>query len=132
MPHEPGSPAEWMRFAHSDLAVARQSSTPGVLRETLCFHAQQAAEKSIKAVLIHCGIPFPKVHAIERLIDLLPPEVGRTDELIASAQLTDYATALRYPGHGEPVTKDEYREALRLAEAVVAWAEERLQAEAAE
>ena len=67
MPHEPiekGSAQEWLLFARSDLGVARSGKSPGVLLETLCFHAQQAAEKAIKAVLIHNGIPTIKSHNI--------------------------------------------------------------------
>ncbi|HUT73973.1 MAG TPA: HEPN domain-containing protein [Armatimonadota bacterium] len=123
MPHDPGSPASWLRFARSDLAIARQPAAGDVLLETLCFHAPQAVEKSIKAVLVHSAVPAPSLHSIERLIDLLPPDLPRTADLIASAQLTDYATVFRYPGEETPVSNQEYREALRLAEAVVAWAE---------
>ena len=126
MPHDPGSPASWLRFARSDMALARQHPAGDVLPETLCFHAQQAAEKSIKAVLVHRGIPVPKLHSIERLIDLLPSDVPRSADLIASAQLTDYATVFRYPGEESPVSDEEYEEAVRLAEAVVAWAQESL------
>jgi HEPN domain-containing protein len=126
MPHDPGSPASWLRFARSDLALARQQPAGDVLAETLCFHAQQAVEKTIKAVLIHRGVPVPKLHSIERLIDLLPPDVPRTADLIASAQLTDYGTVFRYPGEEHPVSAEEYREAVRLAEAVMAWAQESL------
>ncbi|MBS3907200.1 MAG: hypothetical protein KGZ49_09215 [Syntrophaceae bacterium] len=36
--------------------------------------------------------------------------------------LTSYAWEARYPGLGEPVTIEEYREALRQAELVVSWA----------
>jgi len=124
MPHEPGSPGNWLSYARSDLALARAGSIDGVLREALCFHAQQAVEKSVKAVLVHHGIAFPRVHSVERLIDMLPSSVPRTVELIASAGLTAYATTFRYPGDEEPVTEWEYAEAVRLAEAVVNWAEE--------
>ncbi|MGD0091486.1 MAG: HEPN domain-containing protein [Planctomycetota bacterium] len=58
MAHElglPGSPEEWLRYARSDLAVARKPCQPEILLETLCFHAQQAAEKSLKAVLVARG-----------------------------------------------------------------------------
>jgi hypothetical protein len=41
-----------------------------------------------------------------------------------AASLTDYAVLSRYPGDLEPVDEEEYQEALRLAEAVLAWAEE--------
>ena len=39
----------WLAYAESDLAVAYGVDRPGVILETLCFHAQQATEKAIKA-----------------------------------------------------------------------------------
>lgn len=71
-------------------------------------------------------IAFPKVHSIERLVDLLPPSMSRPVELLAAAQLTEYATTFRYPGEAEPASKSDYREALGIAEAVFAWASERI------
>jgi len=90
----------------------------------LCFHAQQAAEKAVKAVLVCCGIAPPKTHNVERLIRLLPATMQRTPDLLASAALSDYASLTRYPGLKEPVLESDYREALRLAGAVVEWAAE--------
>ena len=127
MPLEPGSPEEWLRHARGDLALAWSYDIEGILLEALCFHAQQAAEKSIKAVLIAHGVPFPRVHSIERLLDLLPAEVVLPEEMRSSARLSAYATTFRYPGLDEPVSEDEYREAVRLAEKVVSWAEKALQ-----
>ncbi|WP_456427531.1 HEPN domain-containing protein [Rhodocaloribacter sp.] len=49
---EPGAAADWLRYARSDLALARVEPPAGVLTEMLCFHAQQAAEKALKALLI--------------------------------------------------------------------------------
>ena len=48
-PPEAGTPRDWLRHARSDLSLARIPLPENVLLETLCFHAQQAAEKSIKA-----------------------------------------------------------------------------------
>jgi len=48
----------------------------------------------------------------------VPPEVED------AALLTPYASEARYPGLNEPVTDEEYREAVRQAEAVVNWARE--------
>lgn len=121
---EPGSAEAWFAYARSDLALAKTPPSDEILKDSLCFHAQQAVEKSIKAVLVQLGIAFPKVHSIERLIDLLPASVARTSELIASAQMTAFATTFRYPGVQEPVSDEQHVEALRLAEAVVAWAEQ--------
>jgi HEPN domain-containing protein len=120
---KPGSPGDWMRYARSDLELSRSGRQPGVLLEGLCFHAQQAVEKSLKALLVNFGIPFPGTHNIRILIDLLPPDIAQPIALERSAGLTDYAVMSRYPGNFEPVEEDEYVEALQLAENVVQWAE---------
>jgi HEPN domain-containing protein len=118
-----GSPKYWLRYAQSDLELARTNPPPGVLFETLCFHAQQAAEKALKAVLIHQSILFPKTHSIRILIDLLAQHHSIPDEVEKAAILTDYAVMTRYPGDLEPVSDDEYFESIHLADAVVSWAE---------
>jgi HEPN domain-containing protein len=120
---EAGSSADWLRIARSDLALARIPAQGEILRETLCFHAQQAVEKSLKAVLVELGVAFPRTHSIERLIDLLPEKILRTRFLKESAKLTIYATAFRYPGDEEALLEAEYQDALQLAEDVVRWAE---------
>ena len=119
-----GSPADWIYRANSDLLLAQGPEREGIALEDLCFHAQQAAEKSIKAVLIARGIPFPKTHNLDALIDLLPPGVPLPPEDVQVTRLTEYAVTTRYPGMDEPVTDEEYHEAVRLAESVVKWAED--------
>jgi len=130
MPHEghfPGSPADWLRYARSDLELARVVRPDEVLFEGLCFHAQQAAEKALKAVLIAKGVPPPKTHNIRALLDLLPQEIITTQEIEDAASLTDYAVTSRYPGDFESVDEEEYKETVRLAENVVLWAERIIQ-----
>lgn len=59
----PGSPAEWLNHARSDLRlaiVARRHKD--ILLEQVCFHAQQACEKALKAVLLSKEVGFPLVH----------------------------------------------------------------------
>ncbi len=118
----PGSPTDWLLRANSDLHLARMSQPDGVLLEDLCFHAQQAAEKALKAVLVANSVAVPNIHSIRRLIDLLPAKFDLPGEVQDAAGLTDYAVSSRYPGDFEPVDEDEHREAVRLAEAVVSWA----------
>jgi len=49
----PGSPEEWLDFAKSDLQMAEVGKRElSIRRELVCFHAQQAAEKAIKGVLL--------------------------------------------------------------------------------
>ena len=44
-------------------------------------------------------------------------------EIWQAINLTSYAVETRYPGPAEPVTRNEYRQALALAQQVVKWAE---------
>ena len=123
MPHEEaaGGPQDWFRRACSDLSLARVCRAPDVLLEDLCFHAQQAAEKALKALLVSKSRGIPHTHSIRLLLDSLPPDLLVPPGVEEAAILTDYAVAARYPGEQEPVEEDEYRRAVLLAEKVVTW-----------
>ncbi len=123
--YDPADPRAWLRRSHSNLARARQGRTaPEILYADLCFDAQQAAEKAIKAVLVSQATPFPKTHVIERLLDLVGGSgIEVPPNLCDAAALSDYATHTRYPGPAEAVTEEEWRQAVQLAEQVVQWAE---------
>ena len=71
----------------------RSPADESVLLETLCFHAQQSAEKAIKAALVLHNVPFPKTHNISTLLDLLPPDIPRDAALGEVALLTEYAVS---------------------------------------
>lgn len=124
MPRADESITEWLRIARGDLAIAKGKAAEDVPLELLCFHAQQAAEKAIKVVLIIHGVKPPKIHDIGVLLDLLPSSVQVGPEIDKSRALTYYATAPRYPMAGAKISNTQYREAVRLAEAVLSWAEE--------
>lgn len=91
--------------------------------ESLCFHAQQATEKALKAVFVFLDIDFPRTHNIRTLLDQLPDSIGIPREVEESAGLTDYAVESRYPLNIEPVDNAEYLHAVGLAKVVVLWAE---------
>ena len=120
----PGTAAEWLRHARSDLALARVVRPAAVLPESLCFHAQQAAEKALKAVLLSRAVAIPKTHSIGMLLDILRDHLPIPHEIDDAAVLTDYAVWGRYPGDVEPVEEEEYSAAIRLAESVFEWAEQ--------
>ncbi|MCY4660982.1 MAG: HEPN domain-containing protein [Acidobacteria bacterium] len=123
-PHD--DPREWLNRARSNLTRARNPAS-GVYLEDLCFDAQQAAEKAIKALMIARGIEFPYVHDVDHLLSLLEERGGAIPGTIRRAsELTKYATVTRYPGTLRPVTEVEYTEAVELAAAVVRWAEGQL------
>src|SRR5437667_12342415 len=88
----PDDPREWLNRARSSLAKARGGAAfPEVYLEDLCFDAQQAAEKAIKAVLLHLGVRFPYVHDLALLLTL-PEQAGQVlpEQVQAAAALTDY------------------------------------------
>jgi HEPN domain-containing protein len=123
-PNELGTPHDWLKRARSNLIRAKQPKPEEVLWEDLCFDTQQAAEKALKAVLVARRIPFRFVHDIAELLTLLENQgVPLPEEIKVSAELTDYSVESRYPGPFEPVTEEEFQRALKIAEAVMAWAE---------
>jgi HEPN domain-containing protein len=123
--HPPDDPREWLNRARSDLLLAK-SYEEGIYLEDLCFHAQQAAEKAIKALLIRRGIEFPYVHDISDLMTLLEGAGEFLSESIRKGEtLTRFAVFTRYPGVSPPVSHEEYEEALNLASEIVQWVKEK-------
>ena len=112
--------SEWVRKAENDLISAKHLLT---LREnqptdSICFHAQQCAEKYLKALLTFQGIDFARTHDIARLLGLIPEGIAIELSDEKQALLTDYATTGRYPGAYETIDPDEAQEAVRDAEGV--------------
>lgn len=119
----PGCAASWLQYARSDLALAAIDPPPGVLLDALCHHAQQAAEKALKAVLVVQHVNFPPTHNIKVLLELIPPDLTVPNQVAQSASLTPYAVASRYPDALGPISdRNEWQEALSIARAVVEWA----------
>lgn len=118
----------WLERARSDLQIGRVTlGARGVLPADICFHAQQCAEKSLKALLLRREINFPKTHAIEVLLDLLKAqEINIPNTVDEAFELSEYAVQTRYPGEWEPVTKAEARRAIERAGLVLAWVESQL------
>ena len=92
---------EWLERAEEDYRQAqvalRQRKYPAY--NTVCFHAQQCAEKYLKAFLVRHRIGFRKIHDLVRL-KFLCMEVDPNFELISEplALLFPYAVDARYPG----------------------------------
>jgi HEPN domain-containing protein len=123
----PDDPREWISRAKSHLALAR-NVIPDADLEDLCFEAQQGAEKGVKAVFIKRGERFPFSHDLEKLLRLLERNGLGVPKYVNEAQeLTQYAHLTRYPGLAGPVTQRQYRRAVRIAAAVLRWAERHVQ-----
>ena len=122
---DPSHPESWLRRARSNLARARSlADVSDVVYEDPCFDAQQAAEKALKAVLVHRKVDFPKTHALADLLTLVAKAgVSVPPEIEEATSLTPYAVETRYPGLWEDVTAQDHMEAVRIAERVLRWAE---------
>jgi len=117
----PDDPQEWINRARSNLIRAK-SQVAGVYLEDLCYDAQQAAEKSIKALLINMGVHFSHTHDLTELLTLVEQNGQKVPERVKrAAALSPYAVESRYSGLAEPVTQEEYEEAVAITEEVVHW-----------
>lgn len=113
----------WLYRGQVDLASARivAKNREGIDPWIATFHAQQAAEKCVKAALIADQVRFPRTHELGRLLQLLSDEWRLPDHDDVS-ELSRYAVAGRYPegivhAGPEPTWADADR-ALALAEQV--------------
>ena len=124
--YPPDDPREWMALAKHDLIRAKRQVTDEDewFLGSLCFPAQQAAEKAIKARLIALDVEFPYTHDIKELLESLESAGDAIpDELRAAEALTPYAGILRYPNQCPLAGEEQYLAAIRAAEAVVDWVE---------
>ncbi len=120
--HAPDSPWEWLNRAGSDLVIAR-SRLEGAYLEDLCYHAQQAAEKAMKAVLLHRRGTFPYIHDLAELVNQLRQSgLEVPAAVIEAVTLTEFAVAGRYPGFDEPLSIDQWQHAVTKAEKTLEWA----------
>jgi HEPN domain-containing protein len=126
---EAGDAAEWLLHAESDLRYATLGrGAPGILQSQVAFHAQQAAEKALKAVLVHAWVDFPRTHDLQALLVLIDDAgMAVPPELEGVSALTRFAVETRYPGDLEPITPDELEQAIALAGKTIAWARARIQ-----
>lgn len=93
--------AEWVSKAEGDFAIlereCRARKNPSY--DGACFHAQQCAEKYLKARLCDAGMTVSKIHdlvaLLERVLEVEPQWETFREDL---AFLSDFAVTFRYPG----------------------------------
>jgi HEPN domain-containing protein len=91
-----GKPEDWLRRAKGNLARAKQTKPKDAFWEDLCFDAQQAAEKAIKAVLVFRQLEFRKTHDLRGILTLLDSSGYRVPEEFEGQ--TNSPTTLLKPG----------------------------------
>ena len=110
----------WLRFAQEDLAEAeRFLRFPDAVPRHICWLAQQAAEKALKAALILEGVEFPYRHDLDALRNLLPDGWAAKKEYPDLAELTVWAVEARYPGDWPEATREDAQRAVDQARGVL-------------
>ena len=106
---------EWLERARADLAACAALIAAGLPAEAL-FHAQQCAEKAIKAFLTWHQISFKKTHDLDELKQLCLPLAGDAGAHLAGiGKLSQYAWRFRYPGAPYSPERTEAEEARQAA-----------------
>lgn len=88
----------WLFRANEDLSVIDNlfKTDPSLYASTICFHAQQAVEKFLKAFLIIHNVDFPRTHDVDFLL-MECQKIDPHDFDIDLGSLTDFGVSLRYP-----------------------------------
>ena len=115
------NPSEWIRLAEMDSATAHhmfETYHPKPI-EIVCFHAQQAAEKMLKAFLVSKGIDFPKTHDLQELCLLCEGlDIQFNNFHREMVTLNRYSVIPRYPMEWE-ITEADAETALKCSENIM-------------
>jgi HEPN domain-containing protein len=104
---------KWISKAENDLlSIANNLNSDNIPVDICCFHAQQAAEKYLKAYLISKNKVFPKTHDLEALLYMCAGENEIFHSILPEARsLTRYAIAPRYPDIADDLTIGDAKQA---------------------
>jgi len=111
--------AEWVQKAEDDFIVAQKMlrARKHPVYDAVCFHAQQCAEKYLKAYLQEHNQDIPKIH---KLLDLLKlcKEVDASLEILLPdlKELERFSVNVRYPGTS--ADREEARMAFKTVQAI--------------
>ncbi len=111
---------QWLILADEDLNLASHALGLGAKSpyRLIAYHAQQCAEKYLKAFLVYHNVDFPYTHSIRVLLKLCSSLATWTQTLKDAEELSPYAITARYPGEEQEVTEAEAKQAIELARQV--------------
>jgi HEPN domain-containing protein len=106
----------WLAKAENDLLnIENNLAAPHIPWDTICFHAQQAVEKLLKAFLVHHGKTLVRTHDLIALLaacaEIDPSLAGLQEDC---QELGYYAVASRYPAD---LYEPEEKEARQMVDA---------------
>ncbi|HWF44086.1 MAG TPA: HEPN domain-containing protein [Candidatus Kapabacteria bacterium] len=89
----------WIKKAEEDwLCIRNELGSAEKPWSVICFHAQQAAEKYLKAFLVFKGVSPERVHDLAMLLERCLAYDPSLDVLLDDCRsLTDFAIDARYP-----------------------------------
>src|ERR1700730_6731029 len=105
--------SQWLHRANQDIKSCFQlekieDSEP----EIICFHAQQSAEKFLKAFLVLMNEDIPKTHDVEQLVEICCKfDSNFSDFKLPASILTSYAVTVRYADIWMEVPREKALEA---------------------
>jgi HEPN domain-containing protein len=111
---------QWLKKAEEDINAAKTLLSHEMsFLFTVGFHAQQAAEKYLKAYLTWHQVEFRKTHDLGELLDI----IADIDSSLATAlqdvtALNPYGVDFRYPGDIPEISRGDAEQAVVLAEKV--------------
>jgi HEPN domain-containing protein len=110
----------WIGEARIDLQTAEACLDPQYLAPgRSCYHAQQAAEKALKAVLVFLQRDYPLTHDLGEVLRAIPSDWRIKEELPDLEELSSWAVRGRYPGDWPIPTVEQAQESFREARAIV-------------
>lgn len=120
-------PRVLLGLAADDEFTARSVlSIAGVTDAILGFHAQQAVEKSLKAMLALRGVEFPYTHDLDGLVRLCQQNnIGVPEDLSGVGRLSVFGVRFRYGT--SPTTRLDRDQALRWAACAVEWTRQQIE-----
>lgn len=110
----------WLKKAENDLNLsnlALDKAEPCPF-DLVCYHAQQCAEKYLKAYLVARQIEFPYTHDLRLLTDIIEGNTPTGPFCREAGDLTEYASRVRYPYERQDPNRREAERALSIAREV--------------
>jgi len=109
----------WIYRAREDISVMDNLAKAGIeyYTSTICFHAQQAVEKYLKAFLIFHDVDFPRTHDVDFLL-LECRKIDKDNFEFDFKSLTEFGVSVRYPDDFYVPGVDETNEYMNIAQEV--------------
>lgn len=111
---------KWLTKAMNDLKVMRNERNikdDDLVTDAICFHAQQAVEKFLKAYLVAKNIEFGKTHNLKTILKQCIDNDADFKN-VTVGDLSDYAVEVRYPDEFYEPTVNEADENIAIAESI--------------